>query len=45
LKGKKEGRRKWREYRTSGGDGFGEIIFLHNTKSPNLEGLKKCIGG
>jgi hypothetical protein len=27
-----KGSRKWKEWRALGGEGFGEFIFLHNSK-------------
>jgi len=30
----KKGRKKWKEWRALGGEGFEGLSFLHNTKSP-----------
>jgi len=41
----KKGISKWKKYRKMGGEGFGELTFLHNTKPSSFRELKNCIEG
>jgi len=40
-----KGMSKWKKYIKMGGESFGMLTFLHNTKPSSFRELKNCIGG